>query len=252
MNHRRSGAAIAVSFALLATASAADASEVYDYRIHHATYGTIGTYTNIVDRDGDDTDVHTELHIAVRILGLVVWRQDATRTEHWKQKRFVSFDGMTITNGKRLKLLGEARDDAFAITTPSGTMLAPANVHPSNPWSAMVLETNFVMSTSTGKVTEVDVIDGGIKPVELDGKTFQLHQFEIVGDKRRFVWLDGQMVPVAFRTEVRGAAVDFILTSQHAVNAALRPCSHSETASCSEFDLRQSLREQPCSAAVLN
>ena len=216
--NRRSGVVIALSLGLLTAATTADASEIYGYRVHHATYGDIGTYTNVVDHEGEDTVVHTELHIAVRILGLVVWRQDAARTEHWRQNRFVSFDGITTTNGKRLMLRGEARDDAFAITTPGGTVLAPGTVHPSNPWSAIVLKSNFMMSTSTGKVTEVHVIDGGIKPVALDGKTFQLHQFEIVGDRHRFVWIDSQMIPVAFRTEVRGSMVDFILTNQDADN----------------------------------
>jgi hypothetical protein len=41
----------------------------------------------------------------------------------------------------------------------------------------------------------------------------RLHQYEIVGDKRQFVWLDSSGTPVAFRTEEDGAPVDFVLAS---------------------------------------
>jgi hypothetical protein len=124
---------------LLGLAGAARAAEIYEYRVIHPAYGDIGTYTNIVDRLGDATEVRSEMKIRVRILGITVYRQEAQRTERWQGQQFVSFDGVTVTNGDRLEVHGLARDGAFAITTPHGTTLAPVNIHPSNPWSAMVL-----------------------------------------------------------------------------------------------------------------
>ena len=118
-----------------------------------------------------------------------------------------------MTNGDKLEVRGEARGNGFAITTPSGTVMAPGNVHPSNPWSAMVLKTDYMMSTKTGRLTHVRVSGGEEEAVALAGSTMRLHQYEIVGDKRQFVWLDSSGTPVAFRTEEDGAQVDFILAS---------------------------------------
>jgi Family of unknown function (DUF6134) len=209
---RSSTSAFGAGIALLATvATAHAASETLEYRVHHATYGNIGRYTNVIDRRGETTSVRSELHLAVTLLGIVVWRQEAFRTEEWRQNRLVSFDGVTVTNGKRLPLHGEAQGDRFVISAPRGTIEAPASVHPSNPWSEMMLAPGAMMSTSTGELSTVGIIGGDVQAVELDGKTRQLRQFDIIGDKHRVVWFDDNRVPVAFRTEVRGAVVDFIL-----------------------------------------
>ena len=209
---RRSSAIAVAAAALVAVVGRADAaSETLAYRVHHATYGNIGTYTNVIERRGDGTSVRSELHLAVKLLGVVVWRQEAFRTEEWGQNRLISFEGVTVTNGKRSEIHGAARDDRFVIIAPGGTVEAPANVHPSNPWSAAVLAPGAMMSTSTGEVTTVAIIGGEMQTVELDGKTLHLRQFDIIGEKHRVVWLDDARVPVAFRTEERGAVVDFIL-----------------------------------------
>jgi hypothetical protein len=203
--------ACAVLGAALVSVPAHAAREVYTYRVMHPTYGDIGTYTNVVDRSGDDAKVQTELKIAVKKIGIVVYRQEARRAEEWRNDRLVSFESVTVTNGDKLEVRGEARGSGFAITTPSGTVMAPGNVHPSNPWSAMVLNTDYMMSTKTGRLVHVRVSGGEEEPVALAGSTVRLHQYEIVGDKRQFVWLDGRGTPVAFRTEEDGALVDFIL-----------------------------------------
>jgi hypothetical protein len=210
-------APILVAGAMLGTALMAvpadAAREVYTYRVIHPTYGEIGTYTNTVDRSGEDANVQTELKIVVKKIGIVVYRQEARRAEHWRHERLMSFESVTVTNGTKLEVRGEARGNGFAITTPSGTQIAPGNVHPSNPWSAMVLKTDYMMSTKTGRLTHVRISGGEEEPVALAGSTMRLHQYEIVGDKRQFVWLDSSGTPVAFRTEEDGAPVDFVLAS---------------------------------------
>jgi Family of unknown function (DUF6134) len=198
--------------AVLATASGAIAApEIYEYRVIHASHGEIGRYSNIVNRHGNDTEVRTELHIAVTILGIVAYRQDAERVERWHGDRLAAFDGTTVTNGERLAIHGEAQGGGFAITTPAGTVLAPANVHPSNPWSAIVLKTDTVMSTRTGKLFHGVIAGGERKPMRLGDKPVSLRQYEITTDKHEVVWLDDQGTPVAFRTEEDGDDIDFIL-----------------------------------------
>ena len=206
--------------ALLATARAAFAApEIYEYRIVHASHGEIGRYANIVDRRGNQTEVRTELHIAVTILGITAYRQDAERVERWHGERLTSFDGTTVTNGERLQVHGEAQGAGFAVTTPTGTVMAPADVHPSNPWSAMVLKTAWVMSTRTGKLFHGIIAGGGRKPMQLGDKLMTLRQYEITTDKHEFVWLDDQGTPVAFRTQEDGDDIDFVLSHRETLVA---------------------------------
>src|SRR5271154_1808936 len=89
---------------------------VYEYQIRHPTYGNIGTYVNIIDRTGDSIRVTTSVHVKVRILGMVAYREDAERTEQWQGGRLVSFHGVTTKNGKHYEVSGEARDQTFVVT----------------------------------------------------------------------------------------------------------------------------------------
>lgn len=188
-------------------------TQIYQYAVEHPTFGHIGTYTNFVERSGDRTRVESILHVAIRLLGIVVYRQDATRTEEWRGNRLVAFHGVTTTNGKSLDVSGQARGDTFVISSPDGTTLAPADVRPSNPWSPNVLNARVMMSTKSGKIEDVRISGGNKVPVTLDGKTEVLHQYLIDGRKRGMVWLDDRGVPIAFRIWEQGTPIELVLMS---------------------------------------
>lgn len=198
--------------AVLAWMPVRAAETVYDYHIEHPRYGTIGTYKNTIETTGDRSVIQTELHVAVKLLGIVVHREDGTRVEQWQGNRLMRFDSVTDTNGEVIRVHGEATGDRFAVTTPDGVVTAPADVHPSNPWSAKVLDTDTVMSTKSGQIEKVSVAGGDLSPVMFDGKQMLLKRFDIVGAERQAVWLDDKDVPVAFRTVQDGDPIDFVMT----------------------------------------
>jgi hypothetical protein len=200
-----------LSIAVTGAAPATAATQTYEYRIDHPTYGDIGTYVNVVRQSGAETEVDSELRIAVKVLGIVVYRQEARRVERWRGDKLVSFDGTTVTNGDKIDLHGEGHDEGFVIKTPSGQVMAPASVHPSNPWSPAVLKADVMMSTRTGRIMPVMVSGGDERTVTLAGHSMRLRQYEVVGEKHQFVWFDGRDCPVAFRTEEEGAIIDFVL-----------------------------------------
>jgi hypothetical protein len=192
--------------------SALAVPERYEYRVIHPTYGDIGTYVNSVDQSGEDTEVRSELKIAVRMLGVVVYRQEAHRTEHWHGRSLVGFDGVTVTNGSEIQVHGKARDGHVVVTGPGGTVLAPANVYPSNPWSPMVLDSNTLMSTRDGRIMAARVSGGNLEPSSPGGTTMPLRRYEVDSNHHDFVWFDGHGVPVKFQVvQETGTPVDFVL-----------------------------------------
>jgi hypothetical protein len=205
---------VVLSALLLGVMPAAGAAETtFEYKIEHPRYGDIGTYANVVRSVGDAYEIQTELHVAVKVLGIVMHREDAKRTERWQGDRLVSFEGVTITNGDRLEIRGEAQGDNFVVTTPAGKITAPASVHPSNPWGAKILDADVEMSTKNGRVDKVVVSGGNEEPTTFDGKNLMLRRYQIDGPKRQVVWLDKSDVVVAFRTIEDGTPIDFILSS---------------------------------------
>jgi Family of unknown function (DUF6134) len=203
-------------------AQQAAAQQVYEYRIEHPKYGDIGTYTNVITRNGDTTEVKTSLRVAVRFLGIVVYRQEAERSEHWQGGRFVGFDGVTTTNGDKIAVHGATERDHFVITSPQGIVAAPPDIHPSNPWSLQVLmNTNVMMSTKTGKVYDVRVSGRTEDNVKFDGVPRQLFRYDIFTDKQQAVWVNERGVVIAFRAMENGTPVNFVL--HESTTAALQP-----------------------------
>ncbi|HKR19463.1 MAG TPA: DUF6134 family protein [Stellaceae bacterium] len=207
-------AALVFASALCAFVTPAHAEmQSYQYEVEHPTFGQIGTYTNIIDQSRDRTHVESVLHVAVQLLGIVVYRQDATRSEDWHNGRLVAFHGVTTTNGTSIDVTGEARGNTFVITTPDGTTLAPADVRTSNPWSPNFLNAHVVMSTKSGQVEDVRISGGNETPVTFDGKTQLLRQYLVDGQKRGIVWLNDRSVPIAFKLWEDGTPIQLVLIS---------------------------------------
>lgn len=213
-------AAALLSLAPLGAASAA--TQVLTYKVEHPKYGDIGTYTNIVSQNGAAAEVRTDLHIAVKIIGIPLFHQDATRDEHWVNQRLVGFQSSTDDNGTQISVNGSADGNGFVIQSSSnGKLTAPPQVHPSNPWAPFVLHTDTMMSTKTGRVTPVVVRDTGLVNATFDGQPMSVHQWTVDDDKHQVVWVDDRGIVVAFQTEEQGAAINFVL--QHTAAALPTP-----------------------------
>jgi hypothetical protein len=207
------GACVGLSAPALPSAHAA--SQVLTYNVEHPKYGNIGTYTNTVAQNGSDADVRTELHIAVKMIGIRMFHQDATREEQWQNQRLVAFQSTTDDNGTNINVSGKANGSNFVINSSiNGNLTAPRQVHPSNPWAPFVLQTDTMMSTKTGKLTPVVVKDTGEVMATFDGRSMRVHQWFVDDDKHQVVWIDGRGVVVAFQTEEQGAAINFVLKNE--------------------------------------
>ena len=193
------------------SASAWSEPETFVYEVEHPTYGDVGTYINTVIRNGETVDIETNLHIAVRVLGVRLFHQDAKRLEHWENGRLISFHGDTDDNGRQIDVDGKAQGDTFVVQSPLGNFTAPPQVHPSNPWAQQCLNTDTMMGTKTGKVEKVVVTDTGMVDLVFGGKPIRLHQYFIDSDKHQIVWLDDKGIVAGFQTEENGTRIRFVL-----------------------------------------
>jgi len=194
-----------------ATTVVAETPAQFIYRVSHSTFGDIGSYTNTVEPSRDGTTVQTRAHFEVSMLGVRMYREDASRTERWQGNRLVSFQGVTDKGSGPVEVKGEARGSGFVITSPQGTISAPASVHPANPWSNNFLTSNTMMRPDSGKIEQVRVGSGQETTVKIDGATVSAVKFEIDGSTKYTVWLDGRGVPVKFVADDDTGKVTFTL-----------------------------------------
>jgi len=207
---------IAFLGALSLTSTANGAALTYAYTVEHPFYGDIGTYTTVVDNGDGVTRIDSQLRVAVRIMGIVIYREDADHSEIWRGMRLVSFDSVTRRNGQQTDVRGEVRGNSFIVTSPSGTTVAPADVAPSDPWALKRLGAGVVVSTKSGKVDDVEVTGGEVSWVALNGTPTPTHHFHVrtsTQPDKWEVWFDEQGVPVKFRSIESGTPIDFTLAS---------------------------------------
>lgn len=203
---------IGACIVLLTTGEAfAAGPRTYTYSIEHADYGAIGTYSDTIEETDGLRRIDTRLRVAVKILGITVYREDADRTELWRGDHLVSFHGLTTVNGEPTEVHGEARAGGFAVTSPSGTVLGPANVYTSSPWSVSLPQPTLLFSTKSGRIEPAQVIDEGMTTTVVQGRDVSVRHYEVLTGKRQDVWADRNGVPVRFRTVERGSTVDFTL-----------------------------------------
>ncbi|HVH75540.1 MAG TPA: DUF6134 family protein [Stellaceae bacterium] len=183
------------------------------YQVDHSVFGDIGTYSNTIETAGSTTTVSTTAHFRVRVLGVVMHREDATRTERWNGDRLVYFHSLTNKGGAPIEVSGQATPSGFVIRSPQGIFTAPAAVHPANPWSPNFLDAHTMMRVDSGKIERVNISGGGEEPIKVDGQTVLARDYEVAGATRYRVWIDGRGIPVKFTVDDASGKVTFTLTN---------------------------------------
>lgn len=122
------------------------------YRVSHSVVGNVGWYSCTVEPlVNGATQINAREHIDVRMLGIPVYRLDATNIERWAGNRLISFDAVSDKAGGRVEISGEAKGDHFIITSPQGTLTAAATVHPAEPCAANFLQSTTVLRPRHGQ-----------------------------------------------------------------------------------------------------
>jgi hypothetical protein len=189
----------------------ASAADVYVYDVRHPVYGTIGTYMDTLERTETGWHLETRLQVAVRLLGIVLHREEAHHSAVWQHGRLTRFHSVTTTNGETIELRGEAVGDVFVLTAPAGTRALPGDLVLSVPWFAKA-GPGTLMSTKTGRIYRAVCTDLGDEVVTLHGVELTARHLELVTDKRQEAWLDKTGVPLRFRSWESGTPIDFELT----------------------------------------
>ena len=159
------------------------------------------------------------------MIGIVVHREEASTTELWRGTRLTAMKAVTEINGTRTEIDGVADKDAFVVSSSAGTRIAPAEVKPSDPWALTGVGRGVIVSTRSGIVEGVNVSGGEAAPLTVEGRRVESRHFRIdaASQPNRYeVWLDGNGVPVRFRSrEAPGAPINFVLVSPDSQRGAL-------------------------------
>lgn len=182
------------------------------YNVHHAIFGNIGTYSNTIKKKNGVTTVFTHAHFRVHLFGILLGGQEGRHVEEWVRNRLIYFHGITNKDNKRFEVLGQAKGNKFVIHSSLGTIIAPASVHPANPWSANILDSHTMMRVDTGKLEHIRITGGGPVVAKIESEAVPCREYELIGEAKYWVWLDSTGVPVKFKIADDTGMVTFTLS----------------------------------------
>ncbi|MFZ3235167.1 MAG: DUF6134 family protein [Stellaceae bacterium] len=207
------GIAIFLAGALFSLSSQAAHPLQLVYNVSHPVVGNLGSYTcTVLPLADGGSEVKSREHIDARLLGIPLYRMDASDTERWLGNRLVSFDGVTEKAGGRVEVRGEAQGNRFVITSPQGTLITAATVHPAQPCVPNFLQSTTILRPDTGGIEEVRVSGGGLTSVVIGGAPVAARKYILDGKTRYTVWLDSRNVPVMFVIDDSTGKATFTLT----------------------------------------
>ena len=210
----------AMGFSVITGAAPALAGQqIYTYAVVHPIYGDIGTFTDMIDRSSETTRIDGRLRIAVKFLGIVVYRQETDTTVIIRGDRLVSLQSVTEKQGLHLEVHGEAQGNQFVVNATAGSFAGPAAIVPSDPWVLKRTGDETVVFMDTGRIVNVHISGGDYDTVSVENASISARHFIVTGAKRQDVWLDNRKIPVMFRTFENGTPIDFVLQNATAASS---------------------------------
>jgi hypothetical protein len=151
------------------------------------------------------------LRVAVKLLGIVVYRQEPDTTVIMLGNRLVSLQSVTEKDGRRSEVQGEAEGNQFVVNATAGSFTGPASIAPSDPWALKRTGDETMVYMDTGRMINVRVSGGDYDKISVNGALVSARHFTVTGDKRQEVWLDMRKTPIMFRTVEDGTPIYFVL-----------------------------------------
>ena len=151
----------------------------------------IGTQTVTLKQDGDTLTVTTESAIAVKLLGIVVYRMHQVLTDVYRDKQYVALVAETkdpdgLRAGKIARegnhwtgKLGKQSRDFECDCRSSSTM-----------WHRANLEGTRMIEASEADLRTVTIEDKGMEMMDLPEGSVQTHHYAVKGGIEREVWYD--------------------------------------------------------------
>jgi len=206
--------ASAVAAAMLSAvpARAEVALGTYVYKMEHSRYGSIGTHTIKLAKQGAQTIVTVALRIRVKILLVTAHREAADRREVWQGGRLVGYESTTKENDKIIKVSARAGGGGLSVTGPGGTKTAPAGAFLTNPWNVAILKAKTVIDTKTGAIKPVVAVKAqGTEMVTTGSGPVKATKYLFQDTTKRFLWYDAAGRLVKFLVYNDGKTVTFTL-----------------------------------------
>ncbi len=134
--------------------------------------------------------VRSILDLAVKILGITVYRYDYRSEETWRGGKLVGLASTVDDNGTSTKINAAEAHGELDVTRPAGNVQIAGAILPSTHWDAQIIHADRVLNTLDGKLDHIALVPQGVESVMTgDGQRQAMH-YLWTGDIKAESWYD--------------------------------------------------------------
>ena len=176
----------------------------------------IGQHTVTFHHDGPNLTVTTAVDLAVKVVGMTVYRYTLRSKEEWSGYAFQSLTAQTDDDGKKSFVHAQHTGNAVIVDRDAaGTMREsmPGSLIPASHWNILQTTEQALLNAQTGKQEKVRVTALGRETIKTSSGQIEANHFHYEGDLPMDQWFDskGRWVKMAFKVKSDGSIVDYIL-----------------------------------------
>jgi hypothetical protein len=171
----------------------------------------IGQHRVTFARDGDTLTVRSIFDIAIKLLGITVYRYKYQSDEVWHSNTLAALTSTVDDNGTQHSVKAAAQDGKITITGPAAHETVAEPILPSTHWNAQVIDASRVINTLNGKVNDIRLVPQGQESVPVGGGQADAAHYRYSGDIQAESWYDsaGHWVKLRF-PGTDGKTIDYV------------------------------------------
>jgi hypothetical protein len=153
----------------------------------------IGQHRVTFARDGDSLRVRSLFDIAVKFLGVTVYRFKYEAQEVWRDGRLAELVSTIDDNGKPSSVQAKEEEDGkLAVIGPDSRETVEGPILPSSHWNAQVIDASRVLNTLNGKIDQVKLVPLGVETVPVGAASREATHYRYTGALNPESWYDAE------------------------------------------------------------
>ncbi len=154
--------------------------------------------------EADRKRVSVETRFDVKFLFLTAYHYEHQTEELWQGSCLADIRSHTNDNGKELFLRAESASNGVRLITHNGPKELQGCVRSFAYWDPELLGASRLLNTQTGEYQDVQLIDLGKRPIEIDGRLHDARQYRLlVEDHSIDLWYTPDMDWLALQTTIK-------------------------------------------------
>lgn len=176
----------------------------------------IGQHTVTFKHEGNELIVTTSVDLAVKMIGMTVYRYTLHSQETWTGDAFQNLTSRTNDDGKKFYVGAQHTGDAVIVDHDAAGKLRdslPGSLLPASHWNILQTTQHALLNAQTGKQEKVHVTPLGRETIKTSSGQIEADHFRYEGDLPMDQWFDskGRWVKMDFKVKSDGSIVDYVL-----------------------------------------